>query len=180
MAQKFERGTGPRSFRPAFNRGGRPGGRPGGFSAKGGPASGWGGRSDGPKTMHQATCSTCNKDCQVPFRPTGDKPVYCRDCFNKQGGDRAVREERGDRRDERPDARRDFAPAPMRISPSVPVANGENNNTELKKQLENVNVKLERLISAVQALTPMLAALKPVTAEKLPAKKATKKISTKK
>src|SRR3989344_8385230 len=167
MAQKFERGTGPRSFRPAFNRGGRPGGRPGGFGGRGGD------RGDRPTTMHQATCSTCNKDCQVPFRPTGDKPVYCRDCFNKQGGDRALREERGDRRDERPDARRDFAPAPMRITPPAPASS--EGNAELKRQLEQVNVKLERLISAVQALTPMLAALKPVIAEKTPAKKVTKK-----
>ena len=159
MAQKFERGNGPRSFRPAF----RPGGRPGGF----------GGRSDGLKTMHQATCSTCGKDCQVPFRPTGDKPVYCRDCFNKQGGDR------GERRDERPDMRRDFTPTQMRVTQSVPIASGENNNSELKKQLENVNVKLERLISAVQALTPMLAALKPIPAEKAPAKKATKSTTKK-
>jgi len=172
MAQKFERGTGPRSFRPAFNRGDRPGGRPGGFGGRGGD------RGDRPTTMHQATCSTCGKDCQVPFRPTGDKPVYCRDCFNKQGGDRAVREERGERRDERPDARRDFAPAPMRIASPAP-ATGES-NFELKKQLEQVNVKLERLISAVQALTPMLAALKPIAAEKSPTKKVAKKVSVKK
>lgn len=36
--------------------------------------------------MHQATCSDCGKSCEVPFRPTGSKPVYCSDCFRKNGG----------------------------------------------------------------------------------------------
>ncbi len=36
--------------------------------------------------MHKATCSTCGKICEVPFRPTGSKPVYCRDCFASNGG----------------------------------------------------------------------------------------------
>ena len=42
-----------------------------------------GGRSDRP-LMHRATCSECNKECEVPFRPTGDKPVYCSSCFGKR------------------------------------------------------------------------------------------------
>lgn len=29
----------------------------------------------------QATCNECQKVCEVPFRPNGKKPVYCRDCF---------------------------------------------------------------------------------------------------
>jgi CxxC-x17-CxxC domain-containing protein len=28
-----------------------------------------------------ALCSNCGKKCQVPFRPDGTKPVYCKDCF---------------------------------------------------------------------------------------------------
>lgn len=38
------------------------------------------------RQMHPATCSSCGKDCQVPFRPTGDKPVYCSDCFKQNTG----------------------------------------------------------------------------------------------
>lgn len=33
--------------------------------------------------MHEVTCDKCKKQCQVPFKPTGDKPVYCSDCFRK-------------------------------------------------------------------------------------------------
>ena len=36
--------------------------------------------------MHQATCSNCGKKCEVPFKPTGDRPIYCSDCFEKKGG----------------------------------------------------------------------------------------------
>ncbi len=36
-----------------------------------------------PREMHKATCSDCGKQCEVPFKPTGDKPVRCRDCFAK-------------------------------------------------------------------------------------------------
>lgn len=33
--------------------------------------------------LFDARCDRCGKDCQIPFRPTGGKPVYCRECFNK-------------------------------------------------------------------------------------------------
>ena len=36
--------------------------------------------SDRPE-MHKATCANCGKTCEVPFRPTGSKPVFCKDCF---------------------------------------------------------------------------------------------------
>lgn len=39
--------------------------------------------SRGPVTMHQATCSKCGKECEVPFRPTTGKPVYCNNCFDR-------------------------------------------------------------------------------------------------
>ncbi len=35
----------------------------------------------GPREMHDAVCSQCGAQCQVPFVPRGDKPVLCRDCF---------------------------------------------------------------------------------------------------
>jgi len=38
----------------------------------------------GDRPMFDAVCSTCGKDCQVPFQPNGNKPVYCRDCFSSQ------------------------------------------------------------------------------------------------
>ena len=37
--------------------------------------------NDRPREMHKATCSDCGKECELPFKPTGDKPVRCRECF---------------------------------------------------------------------------------------------------
>ena len=45
-------------------------------------------RSDKPQ-MHDAVCDECGRDCKVPFRPSGDKPIYCSSCFEKQGGGRS-------------------------------------------------------------------------------------------
>ncbi len=40
-----------------------------------------------PREMHKAVCAECKQDCEVPFKPSGDKPVLCRDCFAKQRED---------------------------------------------------------------------------------------------
>jgi CxxC-x17-CxxC domain-containing protein len=74
-----------------FNRGGSRGGRSfggdrgaskfGGRGADRGGRGGFGGRTE----MHRATCSECGQSCEVPFRPTGERPVFCSSCFEKQG-----------------------------------------------------------------------------------------------
>ncbi len=35
------------------------------------------------KIMFEAKCTSCGKDCSVPFKPATNKPVYCRECFAK-------------------------------------------------------------------------------------------------
>ena len=53
-----------------------------GYGDSGGYGGGGGyGGSRGPREMFTATCSSCGKEAQVPFRPTSGKPVYCSDCF---------------------------------------------------------------------------------------------------
>ena len=45
---------------------------------------GGGGRRDfGPREMHKAVCNDCKQDCEVPFKPTEGKPVYCKECYAK-------------------------------------------------------------------------------------------------
>ena len=41
----------------------------------------FGRRDERPREMHDAKCGDCGNDCQVPFQPKEDRPVYCRDCF---------------------------------------------------------------------------------------------------
>jgi CxxC-x17-CxxC domain-containing protein len=51
----------------------------------GGSSSGYG-RERAPRQMTQVTCSSCGRQTEVPFVPSGDRPVYCSDCFAQQGG----------------------------------------------------------------------------------------------
>lgn len=37
-----------------------------------------------PREMHDVICADCGEATQVPFRPSEDKPVYCRDCYAKR------------------------------------------------------------------------------------------------
>jgi CxxC-x17-CxxC domain-containing protein len=98
---RSSRGRSSSRDRPGGSRGGfgsreRPdrGGSRGGFGSRGssrgrgsgrgdsrGGRGGFGGR-DRPE-MTKVTCSSCKKECEVPFKPTSDKPVYCSNCFEK-------------------------------------------------------------------------------------------------
>ena len=52
-------------------------------AARGDQAPRTGGGFGGSRELHEAVCSACGITTQVPFKPSGSKPVYCRDCFRK-------------------------------------------------------------------------------------------------
>ncbi len=58
----------------------------GGGAAYGGGGGAYGGGMGAPRSreMFQTTCSQCGQTAEVPFQPRGDKPVYCRDCFQSR------------------------------------------------------------------------------------------------
>jgi len=35
-------------------------------------------------SMTKVKCSSCGESCEVPFKPTSNKPVYCDNCFSKK------------------------------------------------------------------------------------------------
>ncbi|HNZ50611.1 MAG TPA: zinc-ribbon domain containing protein [Bacilli bacterium] len=35
----------------------------------------------GQREMHTIICDNCGKEATVPFKPSGDKPVYCQECY---------------------------------------------------------------------------------------------------
>jgi len=76
--------------------------------------------------MYKAVCSNCGKECQVPFRPTGDKPVYCSDCFEKMGG------------------RRQDSPQPERSDFRTPSPD------QCKGQFDSLNAKLDRILGLLE------------------------------
>ena len=121
----FDRGRG------GFSGGNRPsfgGGRP----SYGGNRSSFGG--DRQSEVFKATCADCQKSCEVPFRPSGDRPVFCSDCFGEKRGasedTRSNFESRSTYRD---------AAKPAAAKPSV--------------DLSVVLAKLDTLIAAVEKLT---------------------------
>ncbi len=67
------------NHKPAPRPGGRFGGRSGGYGRDRG--SRFGRRDDRPREMFTTTCGDCGNECQVPFKPKDDRPVYCRECF---------------------------------------------------------------------------------------------------
>ena len=113
-----------------FNRDNRSGGR----RSFGGRRD-FGGRGGGDRQMHKAICSNCGRECEVPFKPTGQKPVYCSDCFEKFGRDSSPRrfEDRGQRRS-------DFEQKGSRP---------QNND-----QFNELNSKLDKIIYLLQSQIP--------------------------
>lgn len=84
----------------------------------------FGGRGDRP--MFKTVCSNCGNECEVPFRPTTGKPVYCSNCFEKVGSGRggSVRSE----------------------SPSFQAPVFDQN----KGQFEALNTKLDKILSLLE------------------------------
>ena len=61
------------------------GGYSSGYSDSYGSGGGYGG-GQRERTMTTVTCSNCGRETQVPFVPTGSRPVYCSDCYSQMGG----------------------------------------------------------------------------------------------
>lgn len=124
------------------NRGGGFGGgdRRGGFRGSNG--------RDREITMHKAVCDECKNNCEVPFRPSGDKPIYCSDCFSSK----RETEDRGSNRDFRDRGpRKEFSPRPMQNSFAKPQAMGPGQD-DTKRKLSEINMKLDRVVLALEKL----------------------------
>lgn len=133
------------------------------------PRRSFGGRDQGGPSLHDAVCAECGKDCQVPFRPSGDKPVYCSDCFEKKGGGDGRRS--GGRRDF---SRRGAADRGSRSSQGNP---DQRSLSQLVGGIETLNTKLDTIIGLLSPAgekkqEPVES--KPKTATKPTAKKTVK------
>ncbi|MBU0668109.1 hypothetical protein KJ951_04365 [Patescibacteria group bacterium] len=149
-----------------FNRSGRGGNGGGGGGGKG---RRFGGRDSGKPSMHRATCDDCGNPCEVPFKPTGDRPVFCSNCFKKESSpgprrsdDRNYRDRNFDR-DSRPamfeatcDECGNVCEVPFRPSGNKPVfcsncfkkgsKTGRSETGHFKEDIEILNIKLDRIL----------------------------------
>lgn len=95
-----------------------------------------GGRGD--REMFKTTCSNCGRECEVPFKPTGAKPVYCNDCFKTMGG--------ADRRSDDRAPRRSFE-------------NRDNGGSrpQSNEKFDELNAKLDRILKILGSETSKTA-----------------------
>lgn len=135
------------------DRGGRGGDR---FSSRDGGRPSFGGKPSYSKAsdrgeLFKATCAQCAKTCEVPFKPNGKKPVYCQDCFGKQAPSNDGFAPRKDfsapsfkpRFDERSNDR-----GSDRSNES---SNRGSDTQDLKRSIESVSAKLDKLISIMES-----------------------------
>ena len=84
-----------------------------GESPRGGPG--------GAKPMFPAVCANCGTETMVPFKPSNDRPVYCRNCFDaKKASGGTGRERRATPRG----APRDGASRPALVTHEGPRSQG--------------------------------------------------------
>ncbi len=180
-------------------RGGRGGFGGGGFNKGGRGGFNKGGRDGGRPTMHRATCSECGDSCEVPFRPTGDKPVLCSACFGQSKGKFGDRDRNFEKRsfghDSFGDKKMfkatcsecgDSCEVPFRPTGDKPVfcsncfgqgAKGQekkastNNSGQFERQLQAIDRKLDDILASLSLSNPKKA----VKEEKTPTKPEVKK-----
>jgi CxxC-x17-CxxC domain-containing protein len=89
------------------------------------------GESGGAFQKFDAICSNCGKKCQVPFRPDGQKPVYCKDCFGTPREALA--------------GKKKFSPSPASFSASAGAAGGKS-IADLTRQIAAMNAKIDTML----------------------------------
>lgn len=94
------------------------------------------------KEMFPAVCSECGNGCEVPFRPSGSKPVFCSDCF--RGHDAPA--PRGGRD-------RDFSAAPRKFQERPAQSNfAPAMKDNLEERLTAVHNKLDKITDILNSL----------------------------
>ncbi|MFA4941812.1 MAG: CxxC-x17-CxxC domain-containing protein [Patescibacteria group bacterium] len=160
-----------------------------GFSNKGG---GFRDRDERPE-MHKAICSECGRDCEVPFRPTGDKPVYCSDCFKNKSRDDSRRPSFGEKKmfPAICDKCGQHCEVPFRPTGDKPVycsqcfGKGDNAGPKAKapeqsnRQMEIIISKLDKILNLLAPNTPKEMPKKAETPKKTEAPKVKKEVKVK-
>jgi len=79
-----------------------------------------------PREMYDTICDKCKKECQVPFRPSGNKPILCSNCFKNEDS-----------------SRDNFSPKNQ---------NNQNQSGMSSEQFNTLNKKLDKILSRLQEL----------------------------
>lgn len=131
--------------------------------------------------MFTATCSSCHKSCEVPFRPNGEKPVYCSACFGKMRDDADRGGDRNDTRREKPAYIK--SDRPTFNQNATPVREERSKDLEaIRIHLAKIELQLNRVLEFVNPPLPSPKAAKissvEAVAPEVPVEKISKKIKT--
>ncbi len=148
--------------------------------------------SNRPTELFATTCSECSKKCEVPFKPSNDKPVFCSACFGikksaNETRDSGNRNDRSDRSNTK-NARPDYTQLPRDQRPprhDASRGNSDNGILELKRQITALDFKLNKILDLINppqpsAKVPLPEPVKTEKVEKIPTTKTAKKIARKK
>lgn len=140
--------------------------------------------TDREQRMFKAVCSDCKKTCEVPFKPSSDKPVFCRDCFSAKR-DRETREYKasllnGESKKFGQD--KSTVHSGSTHSTFVPVEAGESTKkqlAEMNARIDKLTLMLEKMIEEKKIVDTHVATSKPtVTKSVKSVVAAVKKVAT--
>lgn len=95
--------------------------------------------------MFSAVCDDCGRNCEVPFRPTGARPVLCSSCFEAKNGPRPQRSARPDDNTRVRRFERDGSPIETREEKD------NRNISMLRDEIMKLNEKMDKLVEALSA-----------------------------
>jgi CxxC-x17-CxxC domain-containing protein len=141
--------------------------------------------TDREQRMFKAICSDCNKSCDVPFKPSSDKPVFCRDCFSAKR-DRETREYKAGLASGEPKKFGQDKPAsyalPMHSLSTLPKV-----DESMKKQVAEMSMRLDKLTALVEKIieekktvsSPSVIVAKAIVSKSVKVASPTKKVASK-
>ena len=143
-------------------------------------------RDRGERTMYKAICSDCGKNCEIPFQPRSDKPVYCSDCFRgKREGSNSSRptssgrtdfnrSDRGDRGDRGSSSSKQFDALNIKLDKLITLlsSHAQSEKPAIKiKETEKVSPVKKSIKTAKKTVAKIKSAVKKTSVKKVKTKK---------
>lgn len=99
------------------------------------------------RTMYSAVCADCRKECSIPFKPSGERPVYCKDCFSRRKNPDSFKSKE-----------EEIPPAVAHVRPAVVLVQEEVKTKEAKKT--KAAAKTKKKAGTAKKVSPRKAAAK--------------------
>lgn len=125
-------------------------------------------KTNDKNTMHHAVCDQCGRDCEVPFKPSSGKPIYCSKCFENKSDNRNTGRynRRGNERNSRREDKQMYTvicdscgkscEVPFKPNSNKPVYcskcfETKGNRSSSNNQIDEINRKLDEILSKLNS-----------------------------